>query len=99
MRPDIHLHPDRLRAHAAAAIDLSDGLLGSLMRVGRPSVNGAAPALDPDHVAELDRLDHAVRRAVEELAGLAAALDNAATTTTAADDSAAHAFRRVAEGS
>jgi hypothetical protein len=85
MRPELHLHPDRLRAHAAAAHDLTDALAGALR----------GPDLPAD--AEIERLDTSVRRAISELAELSAALGAAATAAEAADVDAERALRRAVD--
>jgi hypothetical protein len=83
MRPELHLHPDRLRAHAAAAHELSDVLARSVR----------GPDL-PAH-AEIERISTSVRRAVRELAELSAALHAAARAAEAADDEAERSLRRA----
>lgn len=83
MRPELHLHPDRLRAHSAAADELTDVLAGSLH----------GPDLPAD--AEIERLDASVRRAIRELTELSAALSAAARAAEAADAEAGRALRRA----
>lgn len=83
MPPELHLDPDRLRAHAATVADLSEDL-----RVAARS----AP-LDP--VAE--RLRDGVLRSVRELTAAGAALAAAAAAAVAADDVVTRALEQVRE--
>jgi hypothetical protein len=64
MPPELHLQPDRLRAHARSASGLADEL--------HVTLRGAPAGF------EVERLQDAVRAAVSELAELAAALHGAA---------------------
>ncbi|HYH32107.1 MAG TPA: hypothetical protein VD903_17175 [Pseudonocardia sp.] len=84
MRPDLHLHPERLRGHAAAAAGLSEEL--------RAALHGA-PVDDPGE--EPERLRNAVGLAVRELAELSAALSGAATAVHEADVEVRAALGRV----
>jgi hypothetical protein len=92
MRPAVHLHPDRLRAHSAAAAELAGVLQAALAR--RPPAAGAAS----DAGRALWEIDTAVRRAARELAELGAALAAVAAATESSDHDAARAMRR-ADGS
>ena len=92
MTSQLHLRPDRLREHAAAAAGLAD----ELGAAGR----GAIPA-EP----EVDRLRAAVRRAAGELAELSVALSAAASAAERADRATArslaalpHAWPRLPPG-
>jgi molybdenum-dependent DNA-binding transcriptional regulator ModE len=77
MRPDVHLRPDRLHAHAGAAVELAGALESAL---------AARPRGGTDRgTAELDA---ALRRAARELAELAAVLAVAAAAESADRDSA-----------
>jgi hypothetical protein len=86
MPPELHLHPDRLLAHAATAASLSEELRAALHD---------PPALDVGLVAEHERLRAAVGAAVRELAELSAVLAGAASAATAADAAALGHFRAV----
>jgi hypothetical protein len=84
MRPAVHLRPERLRAHAAAAVELSGALESA--RAARPrdgSGHGTA------------ELDCALRRAAGELAELAAVLGAAAAAAGSADRESALALNRA----
>lgn len=81
MPPDLHLHPDRLRAHARSASGLADELHAAL--------RGAPVGL------EAERLQRAVRAAVSGLAELAAALHGAAAAGDAADAEVSAALTRL----
>jgi hypothetical protein len=67
MPPELHMHPDRLLAHAATASGLSEDLRAALRGADRGPVWG-----------EHERLLGAVGVAVRELAELSAALAAAA---------------------
>jgi hypothetical protein len=79
----MHLRPDRLRVHAAAAAELA----------------AALAALGPAPGVAAERVDDAVLRARRELAELEAALRSAATSAEGADDAATAAFRHAMERS
>jgi hypothetical protein len=81
MPPELHLHSDRLRAHAVVAAGLSEALLDAVR--GAPVVDGS------------ERLCVQVRAAAWELADLSSALIRAAAGATAGDDDVARAFRRL----
>ncbi len=87
MRPAVHLRPDRLRAHAAAAVELSGSLQEQLTR--RPPEEAGAD------LGELAELDTTVRRAARELAELGAVLATVAAAAESADRAVAHAVHRV----
>jgi hypothetical protein len=91
MSPELRLHPDRLRSHAVTAAGLSEDLRAAL-RFGPGPVGGQALA------AEHERLGAAVLVAVRELAGLSAALADAASAATSADDAVAGILRRIQDG-
>jgi hypothetical protein len=86
MPPELHLHPDRLLAHAAAAAGLSEELREAL---------GGAPTVDAGHVGEQERLRVAVGAAVRELAELSAALGGVAAEVSAADATVEGRLREV----
>lgn len=88
MRPEVHLRPDRLRRHAAAADQLADALLSALLGPGRPVLAG--PADD-----ELARLETGARRAIGELAEMASVLRSAASAAESADTATAGALGRI----
>jgi hypothetical protein len=69
MPPELHMHPDRLLAHAATASGLSEDLRAALR--GAPADHGPV-------AGEHERLLGAVGVAVRELAELSAALAAAA---------------------
>jgi hypothetical protein len=81
MPPELHLHPDRLRAHAVVAAGLSEALLDAVR---------GAPLLDVS-----ERLCAQVRAAAWELGELSSALIRAAAGATAADDDVARVFGRL----
>lgn len=81
MASELHLHPDRLRAHAAAAAELSEELRALL-----PGPDLAAAAA----------VRAGVERAVRELAELSAAMAGAAAGVEDADREAATALRDTA---
>lgn len=81
MPSELHVHPDRLRAHAAAAADLSEAL--------RSALPGPEPARDPGIGEEQLRLCSALAHAVRELAELSAALADAAAAAQESDRAAA----------
>jgi len=83
MRPTVHLRPDRLRAHATAAAELTVGLRAVLG--GRPGFSSSG----------LDGLETTLHRALRELAELAVVLVAAAEAAEWADADAARAVRRV----
>ncbi len=87
MPRDLHLHPDRLGAHAVTAAELSEELRALLH-------GGPAEARTPDE----ERVQAAVLRAVRELAALGAALAGAAAEHEAADRSVVQSFRQVLHG-
>lgn len=91
MRPDVHLRPDRLLAHAATATALSDALLAAVRGPGRPA-DGEPAAVGPERT-ELERLDTALRRAVRELDELSAAIVRAVAVASRVDADAAHGLR------
>lgn len=97
MRPDLHLLPDRLLAHAATATALSDELLGAIRGPGRPADDAPAFGAGPER-AELERLDTALRRAVRELDELSAAIVAVIARASMADADAARALQ-VLDGS
>jgi hypothetical protein len=76
MPPELHLHPDRLRAHGASASGLSEELRAVLRQA--PVDGGPLPN-------EQERLLGAVGVAVRELAELSAALGGAAAAATLAE--------------
>jgi hypothetical protein len=80
---DLHLHPERLSAHAVAAAELSEDLRAALS--GAPT----SPGLMGD--AE-ERVHVAVYRAVRELAELAAALAGAVAAAESADGTVARSL-------
>jgi hypothetical protein len=82
MASELHLHPDRLRAHAASAAALADRLRTAGDRV---------PAAEPD----ADRLRSAVLRHAAELAELGLALSVAASSTEQGDESVARSLARL----
>jgi hypothetical protein len=85
MAPELHLDPDRLRAHAAAAAGMSEELRCALLRApDRPGVD-----------AEQERIRSAVAGAVRELAGLSAALAGAATASSSADAEVGRSLREL----
>jgi hypothetical protein len=84
MRPAVHLRPDRLRAHAAAAVELAGSLESA--RAARP------PDQDDRATAELDA---ALRRAARELAELGAVLADAAAGAESADRESALGLHRA----
>jgi hypothetical protein len=88
MPPELHLHPDRLLAHAAAAAGLSEELREAL---------GGAPSADAGLVGEQERLRVAVEAAVRDLAELSAALGGAAAGMDAADAEVGGSFGRLRE--
>jgi hypothetical protein len=91
MPPDLHLHPDRLRAHRAAASGLAEELHAALRGApvdGAPIDGGAIPF-------EQERLLGAVGAAVCELAELSAALGDVAAAATAAEAEIGERFRQV----
>ena len=77
----MHLRPDRLRVHAAAAAELAAAL----------AVLSSVPE------AGAERVDAAVLRARRELAEIEAALRTAAAGAEATDEAATVAFRRAME--
>lgn len=81
MPSELHLNPDRLRAHAAAAAELSEELRALL-----PGPDLAAAAT----------VRTGVQRAVRELAELSAAMAGAAADVEDADREAATALRDAA---
>ncbi len=81
MASALHLHPDRLRRHAATAAALADEL--------RATGGGSPPA-----GSEGDRLRAAVRRTGAELAELGSVLAGAATAAERADQVSAQALHR-----
>ena len=83
MPRDMHLHPDRLGAHAVTAAALSEEL--------RAALHAAPDVRSPDE----ERVHGAVRRAVRELAALGAALAGAAAGYEAADRVVAQSFDHV----
>jgi hypothetical protein len=85
MSSELHLDPDRLRAHASAAAALSEEL--------RCAVREAPDGVGAD--AEPERLRAAVGAAVRELAGLSAALAGAATAASAADAEVGRSLREI----
>ena len=87
MPPELHLRPDALRSHAAAAVALSEELRGAALGVPAPAVDGDDP----------ERLRVAVLRAVAELAELGAGLDGAAAAAESADRGAAGSFGWLGE--
>ncbi|WP_219418445.1 hypothetical protein [Pseudonocardia nigra] len=87
MPPDLHLHPDRLRGHAARAAALSEDLRAVLRHVPAPQ----GQVLD----AEQERLCALATGAARELAELSAALAAAATEAAAADTAAADRIARA----
>lgn len=82
MQRAVHVRPDRLRAHAAAALELSGALQAVLG--GRP-----------EEMTELDQLDTRLRRAVRELAELNAVLAAVADAAESADRDAVRAVHRA----
>jgi hypothetical protein len=78
----MHLRPERLRAHAADAADMTE----ALAKLGR----APGPAAEP--------IDTAVTRARRELAEIEAALRSAAAVVEAAERAAEDALRRVGDG-
>jgi hypothetical protein len=80
---DLHLHPERLVAHAVTAAELSEDL--------RAALRGAPPPHGATGEAE-EQVHAAVRRAVQELAALAAALAGAAAASSATDRAVARAL-------
>jgi hypothetical protein len=90
MPHELHLHPDRLGAHAVTAAGLSEEL--------RAALHAAPPDLPPDVTAvDGERVHAAVRRAVRELAALGTALAGAAAEYEAADRDVARSFGRGGE--
>jgi ABC-type transporter Mla subunit MlaD len=85
MPPQLHLHPERLLVHAAAASGLSDELQAVLR---------SAPVVDAIG-AELDRLRGTAAAAARELAELSAALAGAAAAANAADADASAVLARL----
>lgn len=86
MPPELHLHPDRLLAHASAAAGFSEELLAAVRD---------PPAAAPGLAAEQERLRAAIEVAVRELAELSAALGGAAAAATAADADALGRLREA----
>jgi hypothetical protein len=88
MPHELHLHPDRLGAHAVTAAGLSEEL--------RAALHGAPPeGFPPDPTAaDEERVHAAVRRAVRDLAALGAALAGAAAEYSSADQDVARSFRQ-----
>jgi len=86
MPPELHLHPDRLLAHGAAASGLAEELHAAMR--GAPIDGGAIPF-------EEERLLGAVGAAVCELAELSAALGGVAAAATAAEAEIGDRFRQV----
>jgi hypothetical protein len=84
MPPELHMHPDRLLAHAAAASGLSEDLRAAL----REAPTGRGPV-----AGEHERLLGAVGVAVRELAELSAALAAAAAVATAVEAEIGARFR------
>lgn len=91
MRPEVHLHPDRLRSHAAVAGATSHALRAALVAPDPPAMG------DPSFAAEMERLETAARRAVRELAELSVALATAASAAESADDEAAATLRAAVD--
>ncbi len=81
MPPAVHLRPDRLRVHAAEATALTAGLRSAL---------GDRPA---DSSPDTDLLVTTLRRALQELGELGAALLAAADTAERADAEVARSLR------
>ncbi len=86
MPPELHLHPDRLLAHGAAASGLAEELHAALR--GAPVDGGALPY-------EQERLLAAVGAAVHELAELSATLAGVAAAATAAEAEIGDRFRQA----
>jgi hypothetical protein len=86
MPPELHLHPDRLRAHGAAASGLAEELHAALR---------GAPIDDVPIPFEQERLLGAVGAAVSELAELSAALAGVAAAATTAESEIGDRFRQV----
>jgi hypothetical protein len=89
MPSELHLHPDRLRAHATAAAGLSEELRAVLR---------AVPELPGDGATEGHRLQAALRGAVRELAEISATLAGAAAAATAADSALARVLGCMRDG-
>jgi hypothetical protein len=83
--PELHLHPDRLRAHALVAAGLADELRAV------SAVGASAPSV-PLPVADLR---DAVCRIAGELAELSAALSAAAAAAIEGDRAAARSLARM----
>ena len=86
MPPELHLHPDRLCAHGAAASALSEELHAVL----RQACVDGGPLVD-----EQERLLGAVGAAVRELAELSAALGGAVAAATLAEAEIGARFREA----
>jgi hypothetical protein len=86
MPPELHLHPDRLLAHGAAASGLAEELHAALR--GAP-IDGEAL------LYEQERLLGAVSAAMRELAELSAALAGVAAAATAAESEISDRFRQA----
>jgi hypothetical protein len=85
MAPELHLDPDRLRAHASAAAGMSEELRGALHEA-------------PDGIVadtEQERIRAVVGGAVRELADLSAALAGAADTAGSADAEVGRSLRAI----
>jgi hypothetical protein len=80
--PELHLHPDRLGAHALVAAGLAD----ELRAVGASAPSAILPVAD---------LRDAVCRVAGELAELSAALSAAAAATIEGDRAAARSLVRM----
>jgi hypothetical protein len=87
MPRDLHLHPDRLGAHAGTAAELAEELHAALR--GAPP-DGWAP--------DEERVRAAVQRAVRELTALGAALAGAAAGHEAADRAVARSLGQALDG-
>lgn len=95
MPPELHLHPDRLRSHAATAAGLSEALRAVGPGPDLPAGGGPQAWDAARRAAEQERLRCVLRHAVRELAELSAALAGAAAAADAADRAAARAFTRA----